>query len=819
MTMHTLWWKGWSGRIMASLAARQCHSHEVRRPRLAGVAATLMLIGSMVVGIGGASIIPALWTAGGLSAGTTSAGQAGRVTADPSGNLAIVSGPAQGRDLAVTSYTSDGALRWRRSVSPAVGTFQGDWVAAAPNGDFVAVGHNVTSRGYPIAITMVRYAADGTLQWRIDLARTLPIVARLLVDADGNAYLAFSSVGDGQDIQVHKYSPSGVLLWSQVISTGSFANDIATSLALSPDEKDVVVTGDISGGAAWITAAYNTATGARRWLVTAPEGSAALDVVVDPGKVFVTGLGNDGIAGFLTVIAYDRATGARLWRTDKKPAGATGAAGLRMALAPDGSLVVAGQANRGFLDWYTVAFETAGAVRWEAVRDGGLNTDEIPRGLLVLPDGTSVVTGSGGPNLPGGYIPGVTVGYGPGGTLLWEAFSRMETVWAAALPNGELCASGGYDAFITCWLVSGVSNRPTAVMAATPSIGTAPLTVGFDGSLSTTPNGPITSWAWSFGDGASGAGPLITHVYSTPGTYTALLTVTDSSGASNTSTGSIVVNPPPPAAPSGLIASRSGYLIVLSWRDNSPNESLLYLERCEGAGCTNFAVFATQRADVPNYTDYSTTAGYSYSYRVRAYNAGGYSPYSNVASIVAGVSQPPTAVMSAAPATGTAPLTVIFDGSRSTDPDGTVASWAWAFGDGGSATGARMAHVYTAPGTYTASLTVTDNSAASATTTSAIVVTAASVAAPTNLVATAISRSAIGLTWTSRATGQTQVSIERCAGAGCTNFSPVAASPGTATTFIDNGLAAFRTYRYRVRVQTALGESPYSNIASARTKF
>ena len=94
-----------------------------------------------------------------------------------------------------------------------------------------------------------------------------------------------------------------------------------------------------------------------------------------------------------------------------------------MDLAPDGSLVVAGQASRGFLDWYTVAFETTGAVRWEAVRDGGLNTDEIPRGVLVLADGTTVVTGRGGPNLPGGYIQGVTAGYGPNGTLLWEAFS------------------------------------------------------------------------------------------------------------------------------------------------------------------------------------------------------------------------------------------------------------------------------------------------------------------------------------------------------------------------------------------------------------
>ncbi|MEO8356278.1 MAG: PKD domain-containing protein [Chloroflexota bacterium] len=496
-----------------------------------------------------AAQIPVLWTAGGLSAGNDSAGQAARIATDALGNVAVVSGPAFARDVAVTSYTADGSFRWRGTVSPSVGTFVGDWVAAAPNGDFVAVGRNINSSGQPIAITMVRFASNGTLQWRVNLARTIPWVARLIVDSVGNAYLAFNSVSDGQDIQLHKYDASGVLLWSQVISTGFFANDYATSLALSPDETDVVLTGDIVGGATWITAVYDSNTGTRKWLVTAAEGTAALDVVVEATRVYVTGQGNVGSTGFLTVVAYDRATGARLWRTDKKPADGTGASGLRISKAPDGSLVVTGQASRGFLDWYTVAFETTGAVRWEAVRDGGLNTDEIPRAVLVLADGTTVMTGRGGPNLPGGYIQGVTAGYSPNGTLLWEAFSRMETVWAVALPNGDVCTTGGYDALITCFRASGgfTSLEPTAIMSATPSTGPAPLTVVFDGSGSFSNTGTaLSSWTWSFGDGASGSGVQTTHIYSTAGTYTAILTVTDSLGASGFTTKSIVVNAAPP---------------------------------------------------------------------------------------------------------------------------------------------------------------------------------------------------------------------------------------------------------------------------------
>ncbi len=600
-----------------------------------------------------AAQVPVLWTAGGLSAGNESTGQAARIAVDTSGNVAVVSGPAFARNLAVTSYTADGSFRWQGTVSPSIGTFQGDWIAAAPNGDFVAVGRNIDSRGQPIAITMVRYASGGTVQWRVDLARTIPWVGRLLVDSGGNAYLAFNSVGDGQDIQLQKYNPAGSLLWSAVISTGSFANDYATSLVLSPDETNVVLTGDIVGGATWITAAYDTATGARKWLVTAAEGTAALDVVVDDTRVYVTGQGNVGITGFLTVVAYDRATGARLWRTDKKPSDGTSATGLRISKAPDGSLVVAGQAMRGMLDWYTVAFVTSGAVRWDAVRDGGLNTDEIPRGVLVLADGTTVVTGRGGPTLPGGYWPGVTAGYSPDGTLLWEAFSAMETVWATALPNSDVCTTGGYDALITCFRVSGTIK---AVMSTTPSTGGAPLSVTFDGSGSSTPSGTVTSWVWSFGDGASGTGPQVTHLYSAPGTYTASLTVTDSNGASSTATSSIVVTSLPPAGPSGLTASLSGYLVQLTWQDNSSNETLFYIERCQGVGCTNFSSFiATQSPNIPNYTDYGAITGQSYSYRVRAYNAGGYSPYSNTATIVAGaVSTPiPTPVPTNTPVAST----------------------------------------------------------------------------------------------------------------------------------------------------------------------
>jgi PKD repeat protein len=58
-------------------------------------------------------------------------------------------------------------------------------------------------------------------------------------------------------------------------------------------------------------------------------------------------------------------------------------------------------------------------------------------------------------------------------------------------------------------------------------------------------------------------------------------------------------------------------------------------------------------------------------------------------------------------------LTASFDGSTSTDPDGTIASYGWAFGDGATGTGAKPTHAYGTAGTYQVTLTVTDNKGAS----------------------------------------------------------------------------------------------------------
>lgn len=74
----------------------------------------------------------------------------------------------------------------------------------------------------------------------------------------------------------------------------------------------------------------------------------------------------------------------------------------------------------------------------------------------------------------------------------------------------------------------------------------------------------------------------------------------------------------------------------------------------------------------------------------------------------------PSPVISATPMTGTAPVSVSFDASASSDADGSVIAFAWDFGDGASATGVTASHVYSNPGSYPVTLTVTDDLGAKA---------------------------------------------------------------------------------------------------------
>lgn len=90
---------------------------------------------------------------------------------------------------------------------------------------------------------------------------------------------------------------------------------------------------------------------------------------------------------------------------------------------------------------------------------------------------------------------------------------------------------------------AGSGQPPQAVLSAAPTQGQAPLTVDFSAAGSSDPDGSIAAYTWIFGDGSSGSGATASHTYTSPGSYTAQLRVTDNSGMTTTRSTTITVDP------------------------------------------------------------------------------------------------------------------------------------------------------------------------------------------------------------------------------------------------------------------------------------
>lgn len=90
-------------------------------------------------------------------------------------------------------------------------------------------------------------------------------------------------------------------------------------------------------------------------------------------------------------------------------------------------------------------------------------------------------------------------------------------------------------------------NRvPQAELEVNKTAQNIPFTVEFDASGSTDADSDLLSFTWDFGDGTTGKGPIVEHVYEQAGTYTAEVTVSDRSGGTSTAQVKILAGNTPP---------------------------------------------------------------------------------------------------------------------------------------------------------------------------------------------------------------------------------------------------------------------------------
>jgi hypothetical protein len=184
---------------------------------------------------------------------------------------------------------------------------------------------------------------------------------------------------------------------------------------------------------------------------------------------------------------------------------------------------------------------------------------------------------------------------------------------------------------------------------------------------------------------------------------------------------------------------------------------------------------------------------------------------------------PPVAVATADSTGGDIPCLVNFYGGSSYDPNGSLVSYVWNFGDGSATvSGITASHTYTKAGTFTASLVVTDNLGAAATNAVKITATDPSVIlAPSSLTAK-VSVRTVTLSWLDNSSNETGFYVERALSSrkGLV-YVRVGTVEANVRTF-SNTVPAAGTYYYRAQAyrtdDAVTAVSPYSNAVSVKVR-
>ena len=403
-----------------------------------------------------------------------------------------------------------------------------------------------------------------------------------------------------------------------------------------------------------------------------------------------------------------------------------------MKLYVDGVLVgTNGQTGaQGYTGYWRVGGDTAwggssnflaGSIDEVAVYPVALSADQVRAHYVASPNAANAApvasfTADGCPDGVCGFD--ASASSDPDGTIAGYAWDfGDQTTASGATASHTYTKAGTYTVKLTVTDNGGAQSSTTRdVMVAINAAPTASFTTScaervcaFDGSGSADPDGTLSTYAWSFGDGTSSAEVSPSHTFAADGTYPVTLTVTDNQGKTDQVTKQVKAqaNQRPTA---GIATSCTNLACAFDGSSSADADGTI-------AGYAwDFGDGGSATEQKPSHT--FTTAG-TYSVKLTVTDDQGATGSTTKSVTVSAANVKPAASFTSTCTT----LTCSFDASGSSDSDGTVASYAWDFGDGTTGTGKTASRTYTAGGTFSVKLTVTDDKGATDTATKSVTVT------------------------------------------------------------------------------------------------
>lgn len=336
--------------------------------------------------------------------------------------------------------------------------------------------------------------------------------------------------------------------------------------------------------------------------------------------------------------------------------------------------------------------------------------DDDRFGISVAVDGDLVLAGANNEDDPGVGSGAAYVFTRSGGS--WPEHAKIES---GDLQDGDgfgdSVALGGSTAAIGASFEDAMATddgaayirtldlEPTAAFGFTPSNPGPGDSVSFDATTSSDPEGSIASYEWDWTDDGTldATGSTASHTYSSAGTYTVRLRVTDAAGHAVETTDSVQVQTAGPTA---------------SWTHSptSPNatDNVQFTDQSSGSVQSwswDFGDGTTSTQQNPTHS-FATQGTYNVCLTVTDGTGNKGKSCDNVV-VGAAPQSPPTAAFSFTPTSPMAGESIQFtDGSID---DGAVTAWSWELGDGTTATQQNPSHSYADDGRYDVCLEVTDD--------------------------------------------------------------------------------------------------------------